>query len=141
MKEPFCVPSPLPCAPEGPKVSPTWRPILVPCARHNPASCPPSSTLSRPTLVGGRRNLPFSKPFLSHQPYFPVAKVRHLCKGYMGCHIKIGAQSWQGTLSEVPGGHKHHKMYRDHSDPATCPRAETGSEFYFLFSKVGRKKC
>lgn len=34
MKEPFRVPSPLPCSPEGPKVSPTWRLILVPCARH-----------------------------------------------------------------------------------------------------------
>lgn len=43
----------------------------------------------------------------------------------------MGAQPWQGTLSEVPGGHKHRKVCRDHSDPASCPRAETGSESMF----------
>lgn len=109
------------------KMPPRWRPVLVSCARHNPASCPLSSTPSRPTLVGRRRNLPFSTPFLSHQPYFPVAKVRHLCKGYMGCHIKTGAQPWQGTFSEVSGGHKHRKVCRDLSNPASCPKAEIGS--------------
>lgn len=66
-------PVPQPHAPEGPELSPPdGGPACLQCAGHSPASCPWSSTITGAKLVGGRRNLPFSILFLSHQP-FPLA--------------------------------------------------------------------